>query len=591
MDGIVTRCMDSVNDNAAPICFGAFELDTATGELRKRGVKLRLPDQAYRVLRALLEHPGEVVTRAQLQERVWSDRTFGDFESAINKCISQLRTVLGDSGQNPRFIETLAKRGYRFIAPSHAPRVSEQTMAVRRQSNETHRPPSIAVLPFENMSDDKENEYFGDGLAEEILQVLNRISGLKVIARTSAFAFKGKHEDVRRIAAALDVETVLEGSVRRAGSRIRVTAQLITAVDGSLLWSERYEREIADVFAIQDDIAHAIASALRVQPSLRPRSTRHTPTLSAYEAVLEGRHHMLRGSREAMARAQRCFKQAIALDPEYAEPQANLGLSHFLASMMFFGSLRETVSLIRTAAQEALRLDPSEFGPHLLLGVVAAAYDFDWDRASEHFTLATSGASIPVEAHWAYASLFFQPLGHFQQAVTEMERAVARDPLNGFWHSVLVSHLTHAELYDRAIEQGQEALRIDATSFAPYFTLGEAYASTDRWSQAIGVLERAHELSPHEAMTTGLLAGALVRIGETRRAAHLAQELGEAPRPLIGRVLYHVVCLEADRAADWYTTRAHGARSVRARVRTHAPPPHLPSDPAVAETGPPDETA
>ena len=188
------------------------------------------------------------------------------------------------------------------------------------------RQPSIAVLPFENMSGDKENEYFSDGLAEEIVNALTRIPGLKVIARTSAFAFKGKHEDIRRIAEALSVNHVLEGSVRKAGSRIRVTAQLITAADGSHLWSERYDREMIDVFAIQDEIAQAIAGALQMKLAVKPGRARHTPKLPAYEALLKGRHHMLRYSVESLAQAKDCFERAMALDPDYSEPHANLGL-------------------------------------------------------------------------------------------------------------------------------------------------------------------------------------------------------------------------------------------------------------------------
>jgi len=227
-------------------------------------------------------------------------------------------------------------------------------------------------------------------------------------------------------------------------------------------------------------------------------------------------------------------------------------LSYFLASMMGLRALKETVSLVRAEATEALRLDPSDPGPHFLLGAVAAADEYDWEQAAEHFVRATSGTSIPVEAHWAYASLYFQPLGRFAEAVFQMERAVVRDPLNPFWRGVLASHLTHAARYDRAIEQAEEALRIDSNNFVPYFTLGETYATLERWPQAIGVLDRAHAIAPHDAMTTGLLAGALVLVGETMRAAGLARELGDAPRPVIGRVLYHVLCSETDLAADWY---------------------------------------
>ena len=412
--------------------------------------------------------------------------------------------------------------------------------------------PSIAVLPFADMSAGKDHEWFSDGLAEEIINALTRIPSLKVIARTSAFAFKGKHEDVRRIAEALGVTNVLEGSVRRAGSRIRVNSQLITAADGSHLWSERYDREMTDVFAIQDEIAQAIAVALQMKLAAKPALARHTPKLPAYEALLKGRHHMLRHSAESLARAKDCFEQAMALDPDYSEPHANLALNYFLLATSGMRSLKDTMPLVRAEAKEALNLEPSESGPHFLLGAVAAAYEYDWTKAAEHFAIATSRTSVPAEAHWAYASLYLQPLGRFQEAVFQMERAVEHDPLNAFWRGVLTSHLTHAQLYDRAIEQANEALKIDATHYVPHFTLGEAYATMGRWPEAIGALEQAHRIAPQDALGTGMLAGALVRLGKKTRADELIREMGAAPRPIFGRVLYHVLCSETEPAADWY---------------------------------------
>ena len=215
-------------------------------------------------------------------------------------------------------------------------------------------------------------------------------------------------------------------------------------------------------------------------------------------------------------------------------------------------SLMDTMPLLRAEAKEALNLDPSELDPHFLLGAVAAAYEYDWKRAAEHFALATGGASVSAEAHWAYASLYLQPLGRFQEAVFQMERAVERDPLNGFWRGVLASHLTHAQLYDRAIDEANEALRIDPTHYVPHYTLGEAYATMGRWPEAIAALEEAHRIFPKDALATGTLAGALVRVGEVTRAGGLIRQMGEAPRPIVGKVLYHVLCSENEPAADWY---------------------------------------
>jgi eukaryotic-like serine/threonine-protein kinase len=426
-------------------------------------------------------------------------------------------------------------------------------------SSPAEAPPSIAVLPFTNMSADPENEYFSDGLAEEIINALTHMPGLKVIARTSAFAFKGKHEDVRRIADTLGVAHLLEGSVRKSGNRIRVTAQLIAAADGSHLWSERYDRELADIFAIQDDISQAIAGALRVTLVARPAGDRHKPKLAAYEAVLKGRHHMARITPAAFARANDAFEQAIALDPKYAEPHANLGFSYFMSAMQGFRSMRETMPLVRAEAEEALSLDPSDPSPHFLLASVAAAYEYDWKSAAEHFSAAMRGTSVPAEAHWAQASLYLQPLGRFDEAVAAMRRCVERDPINASWRAILGSHLTHAGRTDEAVRASTEAIELDEGIFAAYVTLAEAYIAMGRWQDAAAAAEKGHQIAAYDALSLGQLAGTLARLGERARADAFVAEMGDTPRPLIGRVLYHWLCEEFDQAAEWYE------RSINAR--------------------------
>jgi len=458
-----------------------------------------------------------------------------------------------------------------------APAQRFQTMAEVRTALEqlsakpADRQPSIAVLPFADMSEARNQEWFSDGLAEEIINALAQIPDLKVIARTSAFAFKGKQDDIRRIAEALGVAHVLEGSVRKAGSRIRITAQLIAAVDGSQLWSERYDRELADIFAIQDEIAQAIAAALEVKLAAKPANVRrHTPTLPAYEAFLRGRHHLFKLNPESLVRGIESLEQAVALDPLYAQPHAELGLCYLLSTTNGYRPMREAVQRIRAEAQAALDLDPSEPAPHFLLASLAAIYDYDRSEAEAQFRLALTTTSASSDVHWAYASFHLQPLGRHQEAVSQMERAVEHDPLNVFWRGVLTSHLTHAQLYDRAIEQATEALRIDATSYVSHFTLGEAYAAMGRWPEAIGTLEQAHRIVPQDALSTGLLAGALVRLGDTTRAEGLVREMGEAPRPVFGRVLYHLLCGDTDLAADWYE-RAIDERDPFALVFANGP--------------------
>jgi serine/threonine-protein kinase len=299
------------------------------------------------------------------------------------------------------------------------------------------------VLPFSNMSADKDNEYFSDGLAEEIINRLAHVSGLRVIARTSAFAFKGKNEDLRRIAHVLGVTSILEGSVRRAGTRMRVTVQLIAASDASHLWSERYDRELSDVFAIQDEIAEAIAVALQVKLA---GSSQFTPKLPAYEALLQGRYHRQKFTPEAHLRAKECFEQAVALDPGYAAPHAELGLNYLLFATNGIRTMIEVAPFIQAEARKALELNPSDVDSHFLLGTVAAVHDYDWKAAAGHFEKVMSPSFVSADARWAYARFYLAPLGRLRESAEEMQRAVEQDPLNVVWRAVLGSHLSGAEI-------------------------------------------------------------------------------------------------------------------------------------------------
>ena len=308
----------------------------------------------------------------------------------------------------------MARRGYRFICPVEA----DRELAAEPRPAPT---PSIAVLPFADMSGDKENEYFSDGLAEEIINKLTQVAGLKVIARTSAFAFKGKQQDIRTIAEALGVGSVLEGSVRRAGSRVRVIAQLIAAADGSHLWSERYDREMADIFAIQDEIAQAITSALQVQ--LSGISSQYTPRLPAYEAYLKARYCEAAFTRESLARSRDFFERAIALDPGF-EP-AHSGLAISILSSVLPGLLpaREATPLAQAAARKALELDPASPEAHAALGFIAAVYELDWKEAERRFRQAISREPVSSVVRWRYA-VFLLLMGRMRESAEQCVRGL-----------------------------------------------------------------------------------------------------------------------------------------------------------------------
>lgn len=540
--------------------FDGFALHTARGCVLHGGEEVHLRPQCYEVLKCLVENRGRLISKNRLIEEVWHGRAVTD--GSLGKCIEELREALGENSKN--YVRNVRGRGYIFDADVEEPAAgkapvqdTDQTMAEVKaalakagRAQPERQQPSIAVMAFANLSAEKENEYFGDGLAEEIINLLGRISGLKVIARTSAFAFKGKHEDIRRIAEAMEVTNILEGSVRRAGNRIRVTAQLITAADGSHLWSERYDRELSDVFAIQDEIAQAIATALQVKLAAKP--SHYKPKLPAYEALLRGRYHRQKFTLEAHARAKECFEQAITLDPNYAAPHAELGLNYLLLAPNAVRPLIEVAPFIRAEAQRALELDPSDGNSQFLLGAVAAAYDYDWKAATGHFAKAISGISVSGEARWAYAVYYLRALGLRQEAVEQMQRAVEQDPLNVAWRAILAHLFSTAEIYDRALEELRKALELDESHWLPNFILAETCLESGNLSDGVAAAEAAYRANPRHSMTWGIFAALLARLGEKDRAAALVREGGESPKPIWGRVLYHLSCSEIDQAASWY---------------------------------------
>ncbi len=458
--------------------------------------------------------------------------------------------------QAPRELGDIVMQCLRKSPADRYQTMAEVRSALEQVSLEPHAPhesnppqPSIAVLPFANLSADRDNEYFSDGLAEEIINLLAHIPGLKVIARSSAFAFKGKQEDVRRIAETLGVAHILEGGVRKAGNRIRVTAQLIAAADGFHLWSERYDREMADVFAIQDEIASAIAGALRLKISGKPS---YTPQIPAYEAVLRGRFYRQKLTQDAHRRTHECFEQAASLDSRYAAPHAELGLNYLLSSTNGSRSLREVTPLIRAEALKALQLDPLETNPHALLGAIAATHDYDWADAARHFEIAMTNASVSAETRWAYASFYLQPLGRFRESVAEMRRAVEEDPLNASWRSVLASHLNLSQTNDEAHEEVLKALEMDENHWLPNCILGQIFMATGQYAEAAAAAEKSHRVNPTHSMPSAVLAAALAQLGNSDRAAEILREMGDPPKPLWGRVEYHLYRSEIDAAADWY---------------------------------------
>jgi TolB-like protein/Tfp pilus assembly protein PilF len=407
--------------------------------------------------------------------------------------------------------------------------------------------PSIAVLPFANMSDDKEQDYFSDGLAEEIINLLAQVPGLKVIARTSAFAFRGKEQDIRRIAETLGVSMVLEGSVRRSGSRIRVTAQLINAADGSHLWSERYDRELSEIFALQDEIANAIASQLRMKfvPS---QTARRQPKLEAYEAYLKYRRYFFAFTPDSLRRTRECLEEAIKLDPEFALPYVGMAdtyLGTSLAAVAPFDDLRRA----RELALRAVELDPDLPEAHAMLGIVAGHYDLDWKESERRFALAMAKQPVsPLVRHWhSYFYLF--TMGKFDEARREALQVIDDDPLSQAQHFALAAMCEGLGLREQARNANRKATELDPQFWLGWWQFGMHHAIHGEVTEALECAGRANALSPQSPFNTGLLAGLLQKSDDSSRAKELlanlqADDYGVAAAHLC----FHLACGEFESA-------------------------------------------
>lgn len=450
-------------------------------------------------------------------------------------------------------VAAIVNRCFSKSAADRFPTIRQVRDAIRQAgARAPEATPSIAVLPFANLSADPEQEYFSDGLADEIINALAKIQGLKVIARTSAFAFKGQHTDIRKIAERLSVANILEGSVRRSGNRIRVTVQLAAAADGVQLWSERYDREIADVFEVQDEIATAIAGALRVKLSGEPQARRYEPKLPAYDAYLHAKHQMARVRPESMERARRYYESAIQIDSGFG--LAHVGIGFYWLSLSVFGrcSAHEVIPQARAAARRALQCDDSLPEAHALLGFVAACYDLDWKTAELHFDIPLAKqVGFPL-VRPAYGSFqFFR--GNVEQAVAIAESAVADDPLEAWPHLTLHAYLQGAGRDREAYDQALKALDLDDHLVVARVSIAHFHAEWGQLAEATAAARLAHEIAPWYPDATATLAALLRRGGQESEARLLYESIGTGKHFGDARVraIYHLLCNEIEAAADW----------------------------------------
>jgi serine/threonine protein kinase/Tfp pilus assembly protein PilF len=390
------------------------------------------------------------------------------------------------------------------------------------------KPQSVVVLPFTNVSSDPENEFFADGITEEIINALAQIEDLRVVARTSAFSFKGKHVDLRTVGECLNVTTVLEGSIRKSGSRLRIMAQLINVADGYHLWSERYDRELRDIFEVQDEIAKTIADRLkgRLGSAIqKPLVKAGTENLEAYQLYLKGRFHWNKRTPDGMRKAIECFQQAIEKDPAYALAYTGLADNYNLASFLNFFPPGEVMPKAKAAAAKALEIDDCLAEAHVSLGYASFTYDWDWTAAEVHFEQALAVNPSYVRNH-AFYPLYLSSRGRSEEAVTVAKCALDLDPASPAVSHVLAVQFYLSRQFDQAIEQSHKTLEMDPHYAVAYAMLGQAYASKGCYRQALPDLDKHLELSGGSAAALALLGYAHARLGERNEALRILDELG-----------------------------------------------------------------
>ena len=543
--GIDETPRQNLPSSSQTVRFGVFELDLRAGELRKQGIKIKLQEQPFQILAMLLEHPGQVVTREELRSRLWPADTFVDFDHSLNKAINKLREALGDSAESPRFIETLAKRGYRFV---------------RDLQGSPGQIRSLLVLPLENLSRDPEQEYFADGLTEELITKLARISALRVLSRTTAMHYKGVRKPLPEIARELNVDAVVEGTVQRSGERLRISAQLLHAPTDTHLWAESYDRDLRDVLALQSEVAQAIAR--EVQVKLTPQEQAHFAQVhpvdpEAYEAYLKGRYHWNRRSREGFGKAREYFQQAIAKDPTYAIAYA--GLADCLSSLSLWSLVPpdEGCGKAMRLALQALEMDPSLAEAHASLAWATLWYEYDFLAAEREFE-----RSIELNPRYATAhhwfGWFLGMMGRYEEGYTELKRAIRLDPHSSVIHFGLGWVYWCARRYDQAIEQYERALELDLNSAQAHWGLGFAYLYKSLYEPAIAAARKAVELSRGAPIAVAPLGEAYAAAGYRDEAQKILGQLQELSKQryvtpyMIGRI--YAALGKKDEALHWLET-------------------------------------
>jgi TolB-like protein/DNA-binding winged helix-turn-helix (wHTH) protein/Flp pilus assembly protein TadD len=574
--------------------FGVFEMDFETGELRKHGMQVRLQKQPFQVLKVLVEHAGEVVSREELQKELWAADTFVDFDHGLNKAINKIREALGDSAESPRFLETVSRRGYRFLAevkdvdagsaadprpPTEVPAVQDPDLilnnnkaneAPSRAATKTSVPPltwtrlgavlalvlvfavagallyfrnrpssslirSLAVLPLESLSGDASQDYFADGMTDELITDLGQISALRVISRTSVMSYKGVRKPLPQIARELNVDGVVEGTVLRSGDRVRITAQLIQASDDKHLWASSYEGDLSDTLALQNQVARSIAEQIRI--NVNPREQAELKSVKAvnpqaYESYLKGRFFWNKRTAEGLKVAAAYFNQAVEEDPEYPQAYSGLADTYALLGDWQYAVMtpKEAFPKAKAAAIKALELDNTLGEAHNSLAFCLDGFDWDFDAAGKEFRRAIELNPSYATAHHWYA-WHLSLVGRNGEAISEMKKAKDLDPLSLIINADLAELLLIALDYDESIDQSRRTIEMDANFALAHNQLALAYLQKHMFNEAVTELQKAIRLSGSSPTLTANLARVYAAMGRRNEATALLDDLKKNANP------------------------------------------------------------
>jgi TolB-like protein/DNA-binding winged helix-turn-helix (wHTH) protein/tetratricopeptide (TPR) repeat protein len=573
--------MEADHQRGRRLSFGVFDLDLGTGELRKRGARIRLQQQPFQVLALLIERRGEVVSREELQQKLWPANTFVDFDHGLNKAINKIREALGDSADTPRFVETVARRGYRFLADVA---VDEQVLQPSRPALAADIPPppvvssadagiatvpsgkvpprrrwallavlacafavslavwkvhsgtgaavpirSLAVLPLESLSGDTSQDYFADGMTDELIADLGQIRALRVISRTSVMGYKHTRKPLPQIARELNVDAVVEGTVLRSGEQVRITAQLIEGSTDKHLWSQSYQGELRDTLALQNNIARTVADQIRVTLNPQEQAALTSVTVVnpvAYESYLKGRYFWNKRTADGLTAALAYFNQAVDENPKFAQAYSGLADTYALLGDWQYAVMtpREALPKAKAAAIKALELDGGLGEAHTSLAFCLDGFDWDFDAAEKEFQKAIALKPGYATAHHWYA--WHLALVHrYAEATAEMRKALNQDPLSLIINADLAELLALAHSYDESIRQSQKTLELDPNFGLAHNHLGEAYLQTHMNEQAIAEFQKAVTLAGGSATCVANLARAYAASAKRSEAVTLLNEL------------------------------------------------------------------